>query len=91
MSKGKGWDLASLHSLEGAAEWIRKQSDALLVLVVRAEDVAFAVHPEVAPRDAEDMVQIAMEGVPERLKQQRAERRRELDMKEEKKRQRAMR
>jgi hypothetical protein len=55
--KAKGWDLTSLHSLEGAAEWIRKNSGALLVLVVRAEDVALAVDKEVAGGDARDMVE----------------------------------
>ena len=42
----KGWDLTSLNSLKSAAEWIRSGSGALLVLVVRADDVAFAVDPE---------------------------------------------
>ncbi len=55
------WDLTSLHSLEGAAEWIRKKSGALLVLVVRADDVAFAVD-SLIPRcaDALTMVEVAM-------------------------------
>lgn len=72
MSKGAKWDITSLHSLEGAAEWIRKGSGALLVLVVRAEDVAFAVDPMIAPKDAGDMVEVAMQGVPLRLEMQRA-------------------
>ncbi len=36
MSNGKGWDLTSTHSLEGACEWIRKGSGALFVVAVRA-------------------------------------------------------
>lgn len=72
MSKGKDWDVTSLHSLEGAAEWIRNKSGALLVLVVRPEDVAFAVDPLIAPKDAGDMVEVAMQGVPLRLEMQRA-------------------
>ena len=69
----KGWDLTSLHSLEGAAEWIRKNSGALLVLVVRAEDVAFAVDAQVAPADARDMVEIVMPGAMARLESERLE------------------
>ena len=56
----KGWDLTSLHSLESAAEWIRKGSGALLVLVVRPNDIAFAVHPEVRPKDAIEMVELVL-------------------------------
>jgi hypothetical protein len=36
VSNGKGWDLTSTHSLEGACEWIRKGSGALFVVAVRA-------------------------------------------------------
>lgn len=84
MSKGKGWDLTSLHSLEGAAEWIRKNSGALLVLVVRAEDVAFAVDKDVAPAAAVDMVELVMPDAMHRLEQQRIAAR---DLADEKRRQ----
>jgi hypothetical protein len=84
MSKGKGWDLTSLHSLEGAAEWIRKNSGALLVLVVRAEDIAFAVDAQIAPADARVMVELVMPDVQRRLEQQRMAAR---DLAAEKKRQ----
>ncbi len=61
MAEKREWDLTSTHSLEGAAEWIRKKSGAALVLVVRGEDVVFAVDPAV-PRyvDAVTMVEAAM-------------------------------
>jgi hypothetical protein len=85
MSKGKGWDLTSLHSLEGAAEWIGKNSGALLVLVVRAEDVAFAVDPTVTPSAARDMVEIVMPDAMHRLEQKRIAAR---DLADEKRRQR---
>lgn len=55
MSKGKAWDLSSLHSLQGAAEWIRKNAGAQVVLVVRAGDVAFAVDGQIAPKDARQL------------------------------------
>jgi len=73
VSKGKGWDLTSLHSLEGATEWIRKNAGALLVLVVRAEDVAFAVDGEVSPSDAVAMVEVVMPGAMARLDEMRKE------------------
>jgi len=61
VAEKRDWDLTSAHSLEGAAEWIRKKSGAALVLIVRGEDVAFAVDP-LMPRyvDAATMVEVAM-------------------------------
>ena len=56
MSEKKQWDLTSTHAVEGAAEWIRKRSDAIVVMVVRGQDKAFAVHPDVAPSDAAELV-----------------------------------
>jgi hypothetical protein len=73
MSKGKGWDLTSLHSLEGAAEWIRKNSDALLVLVVRREDIAFAVHEDVRPFEAIQMVELVLPATQAQLEERREE------------------
>ena len=67
----KGWDLTSLHSLDSAVEWVRKGSGALLVLVVRAEDVAFAVDPAIAAKDAAALVEAAMPEVGARLKELR--------------------
>ena len=71
MGKGKGWDLTSTHSLEGAAEWIRKNAGAQLVLVVRPGDVAFAVDPGISPRDAKGLVEAELDLVVEHLVQQR--------------------
>lgn len=71
MSKGKGWDLTSLHSLEGGAEWIRKNAGAQLVLVVRPNDVAFAVDPLISPRDAGELVRAELDTVVEHLARQR--------------------
>lgn len=59
MSKGK-WDLTSVGSLTAAAEWLRKQCDGRMVLIIRGEDVACALDPLIAPRDAADMVEAAM-------------------------------
>lgn len=59
MAKGK-WDLTSHNSCMAGAEWFRKQSGAILVLVVRGEDVAFALDAKVRPEDAPAMVEVAM-------------------------------
>ena len=56
MAERKQWDLTSVHALEGAAEWIRKRSGAIVVMVVRGQDKAFAVSPDVAPSDAAELV-----------------------------------
>jgi hypothetical protein len=63
----KGWDLTSPRSLDAGAEWLRKEAGALLVLVIRAEDVAFAVDPAIAPADASVMVEVAMPEVESKL------------------------
>jgi hypothetical protein len=73
MSKGTSWDLTSLHSLEGAAEWIRKRSDAVFVLVVRGSDVAFAVAPDAKPKDCADVVELVMPEAIARAETLRAE------------------
>jgi hypothetical protein len=72
MADKRQWDLTSTHSLEGAAEWIRKQSGALLVLVVRAEDVAFAVDSSIRLLDAVTMVEVAMPELEKSVTEQRA-------------------
>lgn len=56
------WDLTSKHSLDAAAEWMRKNAGGLLVLVVRGEDMAFAVDPTIAPKAAVEMVEVVMPG-----------------------------
>jgi hypothetical protein len=48
----KGWDLASVHSLEAAAKWIRKNSGAQLVLVIRPRDAVVAIEPGMQPMQA---------------------------------------
>jgi hypothetical protein len=72
MADKRQWDLTSTHSLEGAAEWIRKQSSALLVLVVRPADVAFAVDPAIRLLDALTMVEVAMPELEKSVTEQRA-------------------
>lgn len=73
MAKRPGWDLTSTHSLEGAAAWIRKRSDALVVLIVRREDVVFDVAPDVRPKDAVNMVAALMPEAMRRVNEMRVE------------------
>lgn len=66
MAEGKKpWDLTSAKALDAAAEWLRKRSDAMFVLVVRGDDVAFAIDAKLRPQDALDM---ALHELPEILR-----------------------
>ena len=51
---GKPWDMKSTHSLTAAAEWMRKQSDALVVVIVRPGDGALAADPLIDVLDVHD-------------------------------------
>jgi hypothetical protein len=58
--KGKGWDLTSTHALEGACEWIRKRSGALMVVAIRVEDSAIAADVELPIRDLLPRLELEM-------------------------------
>lgn len=45
------WDLTSTNSLQAAAGWWRKNSDATLVLVIRSNDAVLAVADGVTPQE----------------------------------------
>ena len=64
----KPWDLTSTHALEGACEWIRKQSGALMVVAIRVEDSAIAADPSLAPKDIFPRLELEMEALAEALK-----------------------
>lgn len=55
MSDRKGLDWTRTGTVEAYAEWLRKKSDALLVLVVRPNDAVFAVDPACAADDAKEL------------------------------------
>ena len=74
--KGKPWDLTSVHALEGAAEWIRKRGDAIVVMVVRGQDFAFAVDERCAPSDAAELVRDLLEQMVEEANRARGKTRR---------------
>lgn len=50
MSKGPDWTRTG--TVVAYAEWLRSKSDAFAVLVLRRDDAALAVDPELAPEDA---------------------------------------
>ena len=72
MSERKPWNLTSTSSIEGAAEWMRKRSGGLLVLIVRPADVAFAVDPKIAPADARAMVDYLLDDIQRTLQEKRS-------------------
>ena len=75
---GRGkWDLASLNSLRSAAKWIRGGSDALLVLVIRPNDVAFDVDPKLAPMEAIKTVRDELPALLQHLIDERAKKKSE--------------
>jgi hypothetical protein len=79
------WDLTSKNSLDACAEWVRSGSDALLVLVVRPNDFSFAVHKEIAPHDAADMVESMLQDLALQLASERNAAREAAKAKAEKK------
>jgi hypothetical protein len=77
------WDLTSTNSLSAAAEWMRKSAGAHLVLVVRAEDFAFAVDGAISPKSAAAMVESMLGEMAERLNATRVAAREELRKKQD--------
>ena len=89
MSEKKGWDLTSKRSLDAAAEWVRSGSGAILVLVIRGEDMSFALDKAVSPASAVAMVDLVMPEVEAQLIEERARAREDARLKEMRERQRA--
>ena len=61
MSEAKKPDWTRTGTVAGYAEYLRKQSDAICVLVIRPHDSVFAVDPRCPPADAE---RLAVEYIP---------------------------
>lgn len=72
MAAKKAWDLTSAHALEGACEWIRKRSGALMVVAIRVEDSALAADPAMPTQDILPRLELEMEALAEALKKTRA-------------------
>ncbi len=51
-----GWDLKSTHSLEAHAEWIRSNTDALIVLIIRPQDAVLSVDDLIDVIDVHDRI-----------------------------------
>jgi hypothetical protein len=49
-------DMKPRSAVKGLADWIGKGCDAVAVMVVRADDTVFWVHPACAPSDAAELV-----------------------------------
>ena len=71
MGDKKAWDLSSTHALEGACEWIRKRSGALMVVAIRIDDSAIAVDPEMAAKDVMPRLELEAEALAAKLAEQR--------------------
>lgn len=56
MAGKKKWDLTSPRSLQAAAEWIRRQSGAQVVLVIRKDDWAESHDLAFSPLEVRDAV-----------------------------------
>jgi hypothetical protein len=59
--------------VEGYAEYLRKQSDAICVLVIRPHDSVFAVDGRCAPAEAERLVKDYLPRLAERVEAARKE------------------
>lgn len=57
MAGGKGPDWEKTGTIVAMAEWLRAKSGAFAVVVIRRDDAALAIHSEIAPRDAQHLVE----------------------------------
>lgn len=53
-------DLTKLSAVRGLAAWLGKGSGALVVMVLRGDDVAFWIAPEISPQSGVDAVEVAL-------------------------------
>jgi hypothetical protein len=56
----RDWDLTSNNALQAAAKWLLEKSGALLVIVIRVDDLAIAADPGCAPREAQNLIEDRM-------------------------------
>jgi cysteine synthase len=66
-------DWTKTGTVAGYAEYLRKSSDAICVLVIRPHDSVFAVDPRCAPADAEQLVNEYISRLAERVNAARLE------------------
>ncbi len=63
--------MTSQGGLWSAMEWVRKGGDALLVVAIRVDDMAFSVAPGVLPADAVKLLADELPALRAMLEQQR--------------------
>ena len=66
-SAGKGWDMSSDNSFAAAARYVMKQSNASVVLVIRAEGCTLATADGITPQQAREAIEFALPGAVEDL------------------------
>jgi hypothetical protein len=54
-AKGPDWEKTG--TIVAMAEWLLRKSNAIAVVVVRADDAALAIHPDCRPLDAQGLVE----------------------------------
>lgn len=69
--KNRHWEKTG--SIVAYADWLRKESGALAVIVMRAEDGALSVDGDIAAKDVQDMMLSHLQPLVEDLKRARAE------------------
>jgi hypothetical protein len=74
-------DLSGNHALQSMTEWLRKKSGALLVCVVRVDDLAISADPQLAPRDSQNLLEDRMPALHDRLQEERKKARELADRK----------
>ena len=69
-------DWTRTGTIAGYAEYLRKQADAICVLVIRPHDSVFAVDARCAPADAEQLVKSYIARLAEQVEHARSEKKR---------------
>jgi hypothetical protein len=65
------WDLTSNNALQSAAKWLLEKSGALLVVIIRVDDLAIAADRGCAPRESQNLIEDRMEELHARLTEER--------------------
>jgi hypothetical protein len=72
MAGKEKWDLTPTRALEGACEWIRKRSGALMVVAIRVEDSAIAVDPAMPAKEILPRLELETADLADKIRAQRA-------------------
>lgn len=71
MMANRDWDLTSTNSLQAACALLLRKSGALLVVIVRPDDMAISAHAFLAPKDSTALIEDRMPELHERLQSER--------------------